>query len=146
MSKRNGKHGRVVFRPTEEWREKRDRERKFEWVSLDDGSEVCVWANRVREGLAITAASTPPAALGGDGTPDEQAAMTWTVQLACHTDEPPEGELVFTPATLWAINELSPGEFGRIIAAVLRVNGASPEDAERLQAFTTRTRAARSAS
>lgn len=141
MSKKNGKGGsRTVFRPTDEWRAQRHKERKFEWVELDDGGSICVWANRVHEGLAIMAGSTRPPEFGGNGEPDETAAMTWSVQVACHTGEPPDAELTFPVDKLWAIQELSSGEFNRIWDAIKKVNGMDRADTRRLEAFTTRTR------
>lgn len=131
---------RTIFKPTPEWREKRARERRFEWVDLDDGASICVWANRVHEGLQVTAGATVPAAFGGTGEIDESALQIWTVQVSCRDGEPPDGELIFTPDKLAYIQELSPAEYGRIMAAIMTVNGGSKKEAERLQAFTERIR------
>ena len=138
MSKGNGRPRRV-FQATPEWRERRSRERPFEWVELDDGQSICVWATRVHEALLIAQGSTLPEAFGPEQRMDAQAAVMQMFMRTCRDDEPPDGQPVFSMETLWALHDLSMDEWERLTAAQARVNGTGA--AERLVDFTNRTRA-----
>lgn len=135
---------RKVFAPTEQWYLKRESERKFQWVALDDGAEVCVWASRVKEALSVAAGATRPSAFtDGQETIDNQAAMIQSLIISCHDGEPPDGQPVFSLEKLWAIHALSLSEWHNLLSAQAKVNGEGVAD--RLGRFIDRAMAEGSA-
>lgn len=133
---------RKVFQPTRDWYLAREQNRKFEWVAMDDGSEVCVWAATVKDALDLASISKPPPAFanGHDDT-DSRALMVQSIISTCHDGEPPDGKRLFSFENLWAIHALTVAEMNRILEAQARTNGTGQEVAERLEGFIGRTMA-----
>lgn len=136
QKKATGTRPRRVMSVDADWVQKRMR-RSHEWITMDDGTEVCVWSTTVGDTLQILQAATRPGAFADLG-PDEAMATRTQIALAVHNGEPPEGERIFGDDRLPMVDLLSPQEMNRILITAARLNGMDGPALERLRAFMTR--------
>lgn len=130
---------RRVANITPDWIESRQVDRKFEWVPLDDGTEVCVWSALLGEFLSVVQSATRPGVFAELG-PDEESAIRTQIMVSCYNGEPPSGERIFDGPKATAISLLSPGEMQRIITTSSRLNGTDQLSKEQIEDFTKRSR------
>lgn len=122
---------------TPEWMERRLRDRRFEWVELDDGTEVCVWSSNLGDTLSVIQASARPGVFQELG-PDEASGLRTQIMVSCYNGEPPVAERVFDGIKAQAIDVLSPNEMHRILTASSRLNGTDQITTEAIEAFMKR--------
>lgn len=111
--------------------------RRFEWIKMDDDSDVCIWSSTMGDTLQIIDASKRMGELSELG-PDESMAIRFQIALAVHDGEPPEGQRIFADNTIQLVDLLSPSEMNQILVTSARLNGLDAPSLERLKAFMTR--------
>jgi hypothetical protein len=129
---------RRVANITPDWVMNRQLGRKFEWVELDDGTEVCVWSALLADFLQVVQSATRPGVFQELG-PDEASAIRVQIMTCCYSGEPPEGERIFEGKGE-AIDSLSPGEMQRILTTSSRLNGTDKISKEQIEDFMRRSR------
>jgi hypothetical protein len=119
-------------RPADE----RQRERRKEWVSLDDG-DVCVWEMRTQETTTLIQKAQRPEKLGGGSDALEDAL--WTCILTCYQGDEPDAKPCWgNPPTMEDIKyilALRAEELGRINQAAQRVSGLTEEEIGEVRDF-----------
>lgn len=131
---------RKPLRPSAEWAQAKMAARRFKWITLNDGSDICVWATSAGDALDVMAATIRPPGLAEQfGEIDEEASYISQVMACCHTDEPPMGEKTFGPGMAWAVKCLDSDEFKLIMTTFAEVTQTDAASLEHVKAFTKRT-------
>lgn len=132
-----GRTTRKVYNP----HERQETQRRFEWVSLDDG-DICVWEMQVAETLRLVSNSMRPPEFPGSPV-DETEAILWQIMLACYDDEPPQGKRIFEDHMGPDVGKLKHHEFRDLMQAIGRMNGTGDSNLEGLNGFFERGSAER---
>lgn len=120
-----------IFNPKEPWIDRR----RYEWVQLDAG-RVCVRELTAADSLFVMQQSTRPAMAGRAAQMDNSQAMLWQIQASCYNGHEESSQLIFDITDLPVIQRLRQSEWGKLVAAIERVNALADEEVERLEDFT----------
>lgn len=108
-----------------------------ERVSLTAGP-LWVWEMTVAESVQIIDHATRPA-IDPRGGLDRAESAVWQIMLSCYNSDQPGAERVFKDADLLSIYRLRLEEFGKLMAAINRVNGNTSTEEDLQRDFTAVT-------
>lgn len=106
-----------------------------------DGGPVWVWEETVAEHLQKLQFAQRPA-IDPRGGMDLGEAITWQILFSLYDGDGPTAERIFNAAEISLVYRFRREEFDRIMAALARVNGESPEEQGAWEDFTGASEAA----
>jgi len=106
-----------------------------EWVTLADGSEVCVWELSVAENFDVMEASMRHPEDPRPGGNEKEAAM-WLLVYACRRGDAPGSLRVWDDREVFRVLELAPTDFTKLLIAARGLVEGSPEAEKQREDFT----------
>jgi hypothetical protein len=108
-----------------------------EWVTLVDGSEVCVWELSIPEQFQVAEAAQRHPQDPRPGSNEREAAV-WLLAYACRAGEAPGSPRIWDDMHVhWIASErMNPEDFGRLLVAARGLVSNSEEAEKRARDFT----------